>query len=117
MPIHSGLIFMDLRKKNWLKRAGSRLLVLLLAYLLTALGSGPALAADQVLGVREKLPNGLVWLYSQQTGLPLVTLELIIKAGTLQDPKGKEGLANLTASLLLSGTKNRDATQIAQELD
>jgi zinc protease len=67
--------------------------------------------------VREKLPNDLVWLYSQQTGLPLVTLELIIKAGTLQDPKGKAGLANLTASLLLSGTKSRNATRIAQELD
>ena len=86
--------------------------------MLTALWCpGPAAAADQVLGVREKLPNDLVWLYSQQTGLPLVTLELTIKAGTLQDPKGKEGLANLTASLLLSGTKSRSATQIAQELD
>ena len=80
-------------------------------------GLGPAAAADQVLGVREKLPNDLVWLFSQQTGLPLVTLQLIIKAGTLQEPKGKEGLANLTASLLLSGTKSRSATQIAQELD
>ena len=78
---------------------------------------GPAAAADQVLGVREKLPNDLVWLFSRQTGLPLVTLELVVKAGTLREPKGKEGLANLTASLLLSGTKGRSATQIAQELD
>ena len=99
-------------------RPGRRWLCLLLVWVLTALWCpGPAAAADQVLGVREKLPNDLVWLYSQQTGLPLVTLELIIKAGTLQEPKGKEGLANLTASLLLSGTKSRSATQIAQELD
>ncbi len=81
--------------------------------------SGAALAAasPRVLGVREKLPNGLVWLFSEQSGLPLVTLKLLVKAGTLQDPKGKEGLANLTASLLLSGTQRRSATQIAQELD
>jgi len=109
---------MPLSSKNLVLMPGRRWLCLLLAGLLTALWCpGPAAAADQVLGVREKLPNGLVWLYSQQTGLPLVTLELTIKAGALQDPKGKEGLANLTASLLLSGTKSRNATQIAQELD
>jgi zinc protease len=87
--------------------------------LLVLVWTGAALAAppSQVLGVREKLPNGLVWLFSEQSGLPLVTLRVLVKAGTLQDPPGKEGLANLTASLLLSGTKKRSATQIAQELD
>ncbi|MHB8067064.1 MAG: M16 family metallopeptidase [Desulfobaccales bacterium] len=81
--------------------------------------TGAALAAppSQALGVREKLPSGLVWLFSEQSGLPLVTLRFLVKAGTLQDPPGKEGLANLTAALLLSGTKKRSATQIAQELD
>ncbi|MBI4644946.1 MAG: insulinase family protein [Deltaproteobacteria bacterium] len=81
--------------------------------------TGAALSASspQVLGVREKLPNGLVWIFSEQSGLPLVTLKLLVKAGTLQEPQGKEGLANLTASLLLSGTKKRSAAQIAQELD
>ena len=104
--------------KNWGLRPGRRISALLLVLMLTALwGLGPAAAADQVLGVREKLPNDLVWLFSQQSGLPLVTLHLIVKAGTLQEPKGKEGLANLTAALLLSGTKSRSATQIAQQLD
>lgn len=81
--------------------------------------TGAALGASspQVLGVREKLPNGLVWLFSEQSGLPLVTVKLLIKAGTLQEPQGKEGLANLTAGLLLSGTKKRAAAQIAEELD
>lgn len=87
--------------------------------LIALVWSGAALAAPpaQVLGVREKLPNGLVWLFSEQSGLPLVTLRVLVKAGTLQDPPGKKGLANLTASLLRSGTKKRSATQIAQELD
>jgi zinc protease len=102
--------------KKWLFQAG--VLCLLLILLVTAPGApGSALAAGQVLGAREKLPKGLVWLFSRQTGLPLVTLELVIKAGALEDPKGKEGLANLTASLLLSGTRKRPATQIAQQLD
>jgi zinc protease len=78
-----------------------------------------ALAApeSQVLGTRQQLPNDLVWLFSPQTELPLVTLELLIKAGTLADPPGKEGLANLTASLLLNGTKSRTSARIAAELD
>jgi zinc protease len=83
------------------------------------LWSSAALAAPpaQVLGTRHKLPNDLVWLFSSQTELPLVTLHLLIKAGSLEDPPGKAGLANLTASLLLNGTKSRTSTKIAEELD
>lgn len=86
---------------------------------LTLLGTMPALAAppSQVLGVREKLPNGLIWLFAEAPELPLVTLQLLIKAGTLTEPPAKAGLANLTAQLLLSGTKTKSAAQIAQELD
>ncbi len=83
-------------------------------------GAGPALGETppgKALGVREKLPNDLVWLFSPQSELPLVTIQLLIKAGTLVEPRGKEGLANLAASLLLSGTKTRSATQIAGMLD
>ncbi len=83
------------------------------------LWSSAALAApaSPVLGTRHKLPNNLVWLFSRQAELPLVTLELLIKAGTLEEPRGKEGLANLTASLLANGTKSRTSTKIAEELD
>jgi zinc protease len=83
------------------------------------LGSSAALAAPAtpVLGTRHHLPNGLVWLFSPQAELPLVTMQLLIKAGSLQDPPGKAGLANLTASLLLNGTKSRTSTKIAEELD
>lgn len=109
---------MQLISKNRLLRPGGRFTALLLAGLLAiSVFSPPAAAADKVLGTREELANHLVWLFSRQAELPLVTLQLLIKAGTLQDPQGKEGLANLTASLLLSGTKSRSATQIAQELD
>ena len=66
---------------------------------------------------RHQLPNNLVWLFSPQTELPLVNLELLIKAGALTDPPGKAGLANLTASLLRSGTKSRFVAKIASELD
>jgi zinc protease len=92
---------------------------ILLILLVVLMGAHAAWAApdSKVLGVREQLPNDLVWVFSRQTELPLVTMELLIKAGTLRDPQGKEGLANLTASLLLSGTKNRSAAQIAEQVD
>jgi zinc protease len=93
-----------------------RIFLILLAILI---GGHTAWAApdSKVLGVREQLPNGLVWVFSRQTELPLVTMELLVKAGVLRDPPGKEGLANLTASLLLSGTKTLSAAQIAQQVD
>jgi zinc protease len=93
--------------------------IFIAALLASLLSLGPTWSAPpaQVLGTEAKLPNGLVWLFSPLTGLPLVTLQLVVKAGTLQDPPGKAGLANLTAVLLLSGTKQRTATQIAQQLD
>lgn len=87
---------------------------------LAALLAGSVVAAagsSQVLGVKEQLPNGLVWLFSEQRSLPLVTMQVMVKAGVLRDPPGKEGLANLTVLLLLQGTKTRSATQIAEEVD
>jgi zinc protease len=101
-------------KRKLLKRLSWALVALVLW---SSAGLSLAASPSQVLGVRQQLPNGLVWLFSPQSELPLVTLHLLIKAGTLVDPPGKEGLANLTASLLLSGTKSRSATQIARELD
>ncbi len=95
--------------------AGLLPLVPLLLLLLSP--SWAAEAPAQVLGTRQELPNGLVWLFSEQHDLPLVTLNLLVKAGTLRDPAGKEGLANLTAQLLSQGTRKRTSTQIAQELD
>ncbi len=95
----------------------------LFAIVLVALVLTPAItvaqesAAPQVLGVRQELPNGLVWLFSEQRSLPLVSVKVVIKGGVLRDPPGKAGLANLTAVLLTQGTKQRSATQIAQEVD
>ena len=87
------------------------------ALLLGLSATADAAAAGQVLGQRFQLPNGLIWLFSQQSDLPLVTVDLTIKAGALFDPAQKEGLANLTAALLRYGTKTRSAQQIAEEID
>ena len=66
---------------------------------------------------RTVLPNHLVLLVSQEHSLPFVTFQLLIDAGSRNDPSGEEGLANQTARGLLLGTSKRSVTAINQELD
>jgi predicted Zn-dependent peptidase len=66
---------------------------------------------------RTKLPNGLVILLMEQHEVPIINFNVIIRAGSVADPAGKEGLASVTAELLRRGTKTRTADQIASELD
>ena len=63
------------------------------------------------------LPNGMqvvVVLHHEQ---PAVSVRLLVRTGAAQDPKGKGGVANLTASLLDQGTTTRSAQQIADQID
>src|ERR687891_2497365 len=66
---------------------------------------------------RSVLANGMVLLTSEQRALPMVSLELLIDAGSRYDTAGQEGLANLTAKLLTYGTKRRTTLQISETLD
>ncbi len=67
--------------------------------------------------MRKTLSNGLdVWFASWKT-LPLVTVELLMPAGTADDPIGKSGLATLTAALLDKGTTNLTATELGEALE
>ncbi|HEY3167463.1 MAG TPA: pitrilysin family protein [Candidatus Binatia bacterium] len=66
---------------------------------------------------RSVLSNGLVLLTSEQRALPMVSIELLIDAGSRYDGAKQEGLANLTAKLLRYGTKQHTALQISETLD
>jgi predicted Zn-dependent peptidase len=66
---------------------------------------------------RVVLKNGLTVLLMEQTEVPVVSFSFLIKAGSVNDPAGKEGVAALTAGLLRKGTKNRTADQLSNELD
>jgi zinc protease len=66
---------------------------------------------------RLALPNGLVLLLMEQNEVPIVSMRLTVESGAADDPKGKEGLATLTADLLTTGTATRSAQQIANEVD
>jgi zinc protease len=63
------------------------------------------------------LANGLQVVLVSQDEQPVVSARMLVRAGAAQDPKGKEGLAMLTAALLDQGTTSRSAAQIAEEID
>ncbi len=76
---------------------------------------GAALA--EPLGKRVALDNGITLLVSERPGVPMIVVDVLIKAGSVFEPDQKAGLANLTAKLLTQGTAKRTATQVAQEID
>jgi len=66
---------------------------------------------------RSVLDNGIILLTSEQRALPMVSIELLIDAGSRHDLPNQEGLANLTARLLTYGTQRRTALEISDALD
>jgi zinc protease len=73
--------------------------------------------AAESLGKRIVLKNGIVLLLSEKHEIPMVTVSMAIKAGSVVEPGDKPGLASLTASLLTQGTAKRTANQISREID
>jgi zinc protease len=63
------------------------------------------------------LSNGLSLIVSERNQLPTIHLQVMIRAGSIQDPPQKSGLANLTAELLTQGTTQREAPQISREIE
>ena len=63
------------------------------------------------------LSNGATLLVSDEHQLPMVTVMIEFDAGTRRDPKGKEGLAELTARCLSQGTKELTAPEFDQKAD
>lgn len=63
------------------------------------------------------LSNGLKVVVVERHSLPLVTLQLVVKAGAESDPPELSGTAQFVASLLDQGTRRRSAQQIAEAID
>jgi zinc protease len=67
--------------------------------------------------VEKTLKNGLRVIVVEREGVPLVTTQLVVKAGGETDPRQLSGLAQMTATLLSRGTTTRSATEIAQAIE
>ncbi|MBX3023242.1 MAG: insulinase family protein [Bdellovibrionales bacterium] len=65
----------------------------------------------------QVLPNGLTILWIPDQSLPYVSLQMMVRTGSAQDPAGKEGVSGMTAALLERGTARRSAPQISEDLE
>lgn len=74
-------------------------------------------SAAELIGKRIPLENGMVLLLSEKHDIPMITVNMAIKAGSTAEPEDKPGLASITASLLMQGTSRRSAGRINSEID
>lgn len=77
----------------------------------------PAVVPGGIVPQRSVLQNGMILLTSEQKALPMVTINLLIDAGSRLEAPGKSGLANLTSRLLTYGTTRKSALEISETLD
>jgi zinc protease len=79
--------------------------------------SHAALADTRLNVTRQVLQNGAVLLVSEQHAVPIVVVQVMLDAGSRRDPRGEDGLADLTADVLTEGTTKRSASQISDATD
>jgi zinc protease len=80
-----------------------------------SIGAPPRLNLPEI--QKRMLSNGLaVWLVESHE-VPLVQINLLLKAGAGDDPAGKFGLASLTAAMLDEGAGSRSSLELADAVD
>lgn len=78
--------------------------------------AGPEPAIRFPAADRQRLPNGLSLATVARTGLPMVSLALVLPAGSAADPAALPGLASMTADMLDEGSGNRSAIEMQEAL-
>ena len=63
------------------------------------------------------LSNGLQVFVVKSDKLPVVSLQLAIKAGRRHEPRARLGVSEAAADMLVKGTKKRDAIALAKAID
>jgi zinc protease len=64
-----------------------------------------------------KLSNGLQVFIVKSSRLPVVSMQLAIKAGRMHEPQARLGVSEFTADMLVKGTKKHDALALAKAID
>lgn len=93
---------------------GVRLTIAVTAIVAALMPAGGARALEVK---RVKLDNGMIVLISPQRNLPMVTAAIAFDAGARRDPKGKEGLAHLTADSVMEGSRTMSADELNRKVD
>ena len=99
----------------------TRTIRILCSLLLVLAVAAPAVAQPGSLKLppykKVVLKNGMTLLLMEQREVPLVSFSVLVKAGSVSDPAGKEGVASMTAALLRKGTATRSADEFSAQLD
>jgi zinc protease len=66
---------------------------------------------------KQKLSNGLSVLIVEQHEVPIVQVNLIVRAGAAVDPPGKFGVASMTSAMLDEGAGTRSALELADAIE
>lgn len=67
---------------------------------------------------RAALKNGMVVYAIEDRTLPKIDLSILVRAGSFWEPKGKEGVAGFTGTLMRTGgTAKRKPEEVDEELD
>src|SRR3970040_2060813 len=78
---------------------------------------GALQAAAATLAERELWPNGITLLVAERPAIPIVTVRVYVRAGSVFDPPAHAGVATLTAELLTRGTEKRTGNQIDEAIE
>jgi zinc protease len=77
--------------------------------------AGPATTIHLPVPTEFSLDNGLKVLLVEQHALPVLTAELVSRAGSENSQPGKGGLATLTSEIMSDGTQSRSLEKLAQD--
>ena len=77
----------------------------------------PVTAPGGLAPVRQVLPNGAVVIVQETAFSPAVTINMAFRAGSLEEPDDRPGLAWFLARVIDRGTATRTANDIAEALD
>jgi zinc protease len=66
---------------------------------------------------RHVLPNGIIILAYENFASESLVIEGLVRAGSIADPAGQEGVASFAASALMRGTAKRDFDAIYEDLE
>ena len=77
--------------------------------------AGPAPVLHLPVPTQFKLENGLTVLLVENHALPILTAELVSRAGNDNNPPTKSGLATLTTSIMSDATTSRNLEKLASD--
>jgi zinc protease len=66
---------------------------------------------------RRTLANGVKLVVAPVNKLPLATVVVLVDAGAVCDPEGREGTAQLVAKLLIEGTQEFDGAELTEQFE